>query len=96
LEDLFQDTLPVKLYEEVPVESLVIDASGQVRTVKTQVFSRESRRYRNGRNLHQALIKDKVLHTGNIGNTKLTVLHLQQVVECAQKIVGSGKSLWSV
>ena len=28
LEDLFQDTLPVKLYEETPVESMVIDASG--------------------------------------------------------------------
>ena len=28
VEDLFQDTLPVKLYEEMPVESIVIDASG--------------------------------------------------------------------
>ena len=39
LEDLFQDTLPVKLYEEMPVESTVIDASGKTRIVKTYVFS---------------------------------------------------------
>ena len=47
LEDLFQDTLPVKLYEETPVESIVIDTSGNKKVVKTYVFSSAARRYRN-------------------------------------------------
>ena len=58
LEDLFQDTLPVKLYEEMPVESMVIDTSGNTKVVQTYVFSSASRRYRNSRNLRQALIQE--------------------------------------
>jgi aminoglycoside N3'-acetyltransferase len=95
LEDLFQDTLPVQLYEETPVKSIVIDASGQRRTVNTYVFSQAARRYRNSRNLRQELRKARVLKTEKIGNTKLLVLHLPQVVECAWKIVRAGKPLWT-
>jgi hypothetical protein len=31
-----------------------------------------------------------------IGNTRLIVLQLQQVVECAQKMVRSGTPLWNI
>jgi amino acid adenylation domain-containing protein len=96
LEDLFQDTLPVKLYEETPMESMVIDAGGNARIVKTYVFSSESRQYRNMRNLQKELIKSGVMQSERIGNTRLTVLHLRQVVECAQHMVRSGISLWDV
>jgi aminoglycoside 3-N-acetyltransferase len=95
LEDLFQDTLPVKLYEDNPLESTVIEASGNTRTVKTYVFSGEARRYRNRRNLHQALNEENVIKAAKIGNTQLTLLRLQQVVECAQKMVRAGIPLWT-
>jgi aminoglycoside N3'-acetyltransferase/NAD(P)-dependent dehydrogenase (short-subunit alcohol dehydrogenase family) len=93
VKDQFQDTLPVKLYEEMPVESIVIDTSGRKKVVKSYVFSSESRRYRS-QNLQQALIQEKVVKTETIGNTKLIVLQLPQVVECAQHMVRAGKPLW--
>jgi aminoglycoside N3'-acetyltransferase len=96
LEDLFQDTLPVNLYEETPVESLVIDATGQAKAVHTYVFSRAARQYRNGRHLREALRKQHMIERRKIGNTALTVLQLRQVVECAQHLVRTGKSLWKM
>jgi amino acid adenylation domain-containing protein len=96
LEDLFQDTLPVNLYEATPIESIVIDASGRQKTVQTYVFSSAARRDRNSRNLRKMLIKNSVVTTGKIGNTTLIVLPLHQVVECAQHMVRSGTPLWNV
>jgi aminoglycoside 3-N-acetyltransferase len=93
LEDLFKETLPVKLYEDTPLESIVIDVSGNKRVVKTYVFSYVARTCRDGRNLRRALIRDKVMKTEIIGRTKLAVVNLKQVVECAQKIISSGASL---
>jgi aminoglycoside N3'-acetyltransferase/acyl carrier protein len=95
LKDLFQSTLPVKLYEEMPVESIVIDTSGNKNTVKTYVFSSESRRYRS-QNLQEALIKEEVIKTEKIGNTKLILLQLQQLIECARQMVKAGKPLWKI
>jgi aminoglycoside 3-N-acetyltransferase len=96
LEDLFQDTLPVNLYDETPIESVVIDASGKRKTVQTYVFSSAARRYRNSRNLRQMLTKNRVVEMEKIGNTNLIVLQLRQVVECAQQMVRSGTPLWHV
>jgi amino acid adenylation domain-containing protein len=95
VKDQFQDTLPVKLYEERAVESIVIDTSGEKKAVKSYVFSSESRRFRS-QNLQEVLIKEGVVKTEEIGNTKLIVLQLAQVVECAQRMVMSGKSLWKM
>jgi aminoglycoside N3'-acetyltransferase/SAM-dependent methyltransferase len=95
VKDQFQGTLPVKLYEEMPVESIVIDTIGRKKSVKSYVFSSESRRY-HSQNLQQALIKEKVVKTERIGNTKLIVLQLPQVVEYAQHMVRTGKSLWKI
>ena len=95
LKDLFQGTLPVKLYEEMPVESMVIDADGNKKVVKAYVFSSESRKYR-GQDLHQALIKEQVAQTETIGNTRLIVLQLPRVVECAHHMVRAGKPLWKM
>jgi aminoglycoside 3-N-acetyltransferase len=95
VQDLFQDTLPVNLYEEMPVESSVIDTDGNTRVVHTYVFSSESRRYRS-HNLQQALIQNKLINNQKIGNTQLFVLSLQDVVDCAQHMVRAGKSLWKM
>jgi aminoglycoside N3'-acetyltransferase len=96
LEDQHQDTLPVKLYENIPMESIVIDTSGNTTVVQTYVFSSAARRYRNSRNLRETLIKNKMINSQKIGNTKLIVLQLQQVVECVQQMVRAGKPLWEI
>jgi aminoglycoside 3-N-acetyltransferase len=95
VQDLLQDTLPVNLYEDMPVESLVIDTDGNTKMVKTYIFKARSRRHLN-QNLRQALIENKLINMQKIGNTRLMVLHLQDVVECAQHILKSGKSLWKM
>jgi aminoglycoside N3'-acetyltransferase/acyl carrier protein len=95
LKDLFQSTLPVKLYEDLPVESTVTDRNGNKHIVKTYVFSRELRRY-HSQNLQEALIKEEAMRTETIGNTKLIVLQLRQVMECAQQMVRAGKPLWKI
>jgi aminoglycoside N3'-acetyltransferase/acyl carrier protein len=95
VKDRFQSTLPVNLYEEMPVESVVIDIDGNTKNVRTYVFSRESRRHRS-QNLQQALIKNKLISSQKIGNTKLIVLQLPQVLERAQHMVRAGKSLWKI
>ncbi len=95
VKDQFKDTLPVKLYEEIPVESIVIDTSGNEKSVKSYVFSSESRRYRS-QYLQQTLIEEEVVKTEKIGNTKLIVLQLPQVMECAQHMVTTGKPLWKM
>jgi hypothetical protein len=86
----------MKLYEETPVESMVIDAHGNTKAVQTYVFNRAARRYRNGRHLREALRKHQMIKSQKIGNTTLIVLQLRQVVECAQQLVKSGKSLWKM
>jgi aminoglycoside 3-N-acetyltransferase len=96
LEDCFKETLPVKLYEDAPVDGIVIDADGKEISVKTYVFSDAARRHRSSRNLQHALITDKGIKEETIGRTKLRVLNLNQVVECAQKLISSGKPLWNM
>jgi hypothetical protein len=94
LEDVFKDVAPVKLYSDEPVETVVIDAEGKERVVKTCVFSRESRGHRSVRNLQHELIKNRLLKKERIGHTTLMVVRLPQVVECARAMVSAGKSLW--
>jgi Aminoglycoside 3-N-acetyltransferase len=96
VEDLFKDTLPVKLYNDNPLESIVIDVNGNKTVVKNYVFSDEARRYRDNRNLRHALMQDKAIRAEKIGNTKLILLNTDQVVECAQEMIKSGKPLWNV
>jgi aminoglycoside 3-N-acetyltransferase len=95
VQDRFQDTLPVNLYEDMPVESMVIDTSGNTKVVQTYVFSSASRRHRS-QNLRRALIQNKLINGQKIGKTQLIVLHLQDVVECAQHMVRAGQSLWKM
>jgi aminoglycoside N3'-acetyltransferase len=95
VQDRFQDTLPVNLYEDMPVESMVIDTSGNTKVVQTYVFSSASRRHRS-QNLRRALIQNKLINSQKIGKTQLMVLHLQDVVECAQHMVRAGQSLWKM
>jgi hypothetical protein len=41
-------------------------------------------------------MKEGVVKTEKIGNTKLTVLQLPQMIECAQRIVRAGTALWTM
>jgi amino acid adenylation domain-containing protein len=95
VQDQFQDTLAMNLYEEMPVESLVIDMNGNEKIVRTYVLSRKKRRHRS-QNLREALTQNKLINMQKVGNTQLIVLNLQNVVGCAQHMIKAGQSLWKV
>jgi aspartate racemase len=90
LEDKFKYCSPVQLYDDKPLESTVIDSKGKEITVKTYVFSKAARENRNVYILERELKKRKLSNSDRIGNTKLIVANLTDVVSCAQKLVNSG------
>ena len=90
LEDKFKDCSPVKLYDDEPLESTVIDSNGNGKGVKTYVFSREARESRNFWMIVRELRDKNLIKTAKIGNTKLILVNLRDVVDCAQKLVNAG------
>jgi len=73
LEHLFQDTLPVPLYEPDPKTGVVIDYDGHQHRIETLVLSRESSRTRNIARLESVLLRSGSLRSQRIGRTRLLV-----------------------
>jgi aminoglycoside 3-N-acetyltransferase len=94
LEDFYQENLPVKLYDDEPVECRVNDTDGNEIKLKIYVFSDEAVKRRNFRALEREMMKHNLMRVDQIGNTKLILVHLVDVADCAQKLVKSGKHLW--
>jgi aminoglycoside N3'-acetyltransferase/acyl carrier protein len=90
LEDKFRDSSPVQLYDDEPLGCTVIDSMGKEMRAKTYVFSKEARQKRGGGLIERELKNKKLMKTARIGNTKLTLVKLKDVVDCAQKIVNAG------
>ena len=95
LEDTFKEHLPVKLYDDEPLEATVIDSDGNRITVKSYVFSSEARRTRTSRLVERQLLRNEGIRSGRLGNTKLTLVDLNTAVDCARKIVESGNYLYN-
>jgi amino acid adenylation domain-containing protein len=90
LEDKFKDCSPVQLYDDEPLENTVIDSNGNEIRVKTYVFSKEARENRSARLIERELKNKNLIKTDKIGNTKLTLVNLKDVIDCAQALVNSG------
>jgi amino acid adenylation domain-containing protein len=90
LEDRFNDTSPVQLYDDEPLESRVIDSNGNEMRVKTYVFSKEARENRSVQLIERGLKNRNLMKTDSIGNTKLTLVNLKNVVGVAQQLVNAG------
>jgi aminoglycoside N3'-acetyltransferase len=96
VEDTFKEHLPIELYDNEPLETTVIDSHGNRINVKSYVFSSEARRIRDPRMLKRELLRSEGITTGRIGNTNLTLIDLNAAVDCARKIVESGKYLYDL
>jgi aminoglycoside N3'-acetyltransferase len=90
LEDRFKDTAPVRLYDDKSLESTVIDSNGNEMRVKTHVFSKESRENRSMQLIERELKNKNLIKTDSIGNTKLTLVNLKNIVGVAEQLVNSG------
>jgi aminoglycoside 3-N-acetyltransferase len=93
LEDKFKDLSPVKLYDDEPIESTVIDSNGVKIRVKSYVFSKKAGGKRSTRALLHGLKSRNQMKTAKIGNTKLISVNLNDVVDCAQDLATAGKHL---
>jgi aminoglycoside 3-N-acetyltransferase len=76
LEDRFKDTAPVR--------------NGNEMRVKTHVFSKESRENRSMQLIERELKNKNLIKTDSIGNTKLTLVNLKNIVGVAEQLVNSG------
>jgi aminoglycoside 3-N-acetyltransferase len=93
VEHVFRHTLPVALYDPEPAECSVRTASGAVVQLKVRVFSRAARDIRDSSALERSLEKNNAMKTARVGNTRLCVVGLGDIVECARVRVASGQGL---
>jgi aminoglycoside 3-N-acetyltransferase len=98
VEDLFKDKLTFHLYHKEPLEGIVYDEEGKEIRVKAYVFGKEARDNRSfrvhlNRLLEKELIRRNLIKTSKIGNTKLMLVDLREVIDCAQGMAKSGRLL---
>jgi aminoglycoside N3'-acetyltransferase len=94
LEDFYKESLPVKLYDDEPVECRVHGTDGNESRLKIYVFSDEAIKRRNFYALEREVMSHNLMRVDKIGNTKLILVNLVDVADCAQKLVKSGRPLW--
>lgn len=95
LEHVFQDSAPIKLYRDDPMEGIVIDANGNQVRVQSCVLTEKAARQRNFRILEEDLGRRKLLRRERIGNTTLRVVSIRDVVNRAAEIVRSGRHFYT-
>lgn len=90
LEDLFQDSAPVPVYAAEPLSAEIIDRTGRRKTVSVFPFSREASAQRNFAVVYDALVRKGSVKRDRIGNTRMQVVSLQDVVGCATSLLERG------
>lgn len=96
LEHLFKDRVPLQIYHEHPLESVVIDGNGNRHNVLNFVFNTETIQKRNF-----SVLEDELLHSGiikriTIGNIKIQVLSIKSVLWAAKKMFDAGRGFYNL
>ena len=94
VEDLFQDRLPVPLYDPVPVALRLIDTGGKERVVPQYFFSQAARERRHFAPIEQDLKQQGAMRTGKIGGSELLCVGAQEVVACARELLEHGSGFY--
>lgn len=89
LEHLFQNTMPVPLYDPSPKIGTVIDYEGQEHQIKTLVLSEQSSRVRNLKRLESDLMKSGSIKEKFVGRTRLLVGDAQGMRITTENLVGN-------
>lgn len=90
LEEMFSDTAPVPVYADDPVEVSIIDARGQRTRASVFPFAPEALQLRNFSVLYDALIADRLVTRLRVGNTRLRLMRLADVVDQATRLHDRG------
>ena len=90
LEDRFKDSAPVPVYHPEPLQSLLIDKDGRERRLEMYVYHRDAIERRNFPALHEALTQAGLVKRDRIGNTRLMIVKMADVLQCAERLVDQG------
>ena len=95
LEHVFQDTAPVRVYADEPVDADIIDETGRHRGVSVYPFAPAAMKLRNFGVLYDDLLNLRLVNKSAIGNTRLQVVSLRSVLWCGVKLVDRGGHIFA-
>ncbi len=91
LEHHVQDGVDMPLYHEEPFDVPVIDHDGSERVITTYVYAPEIIAHRRFAVLEKALRNRGAITTLRVGNTKIEVARLQDIVRCVDDMTSRGE-----
>ncbi len=94
VEHTFREFLPVPLYEPDALRCEVIDAAGSVIESTVRVFHRAAREARESDTLERVIRRRGALKASRVGNTRLAIVRLADVMECAHALTSCGQPLY--
>ncbi len=96
LEHLVRPRMAFSLYTDEPFNVLVIDRSGESRTVTTFVFSPDAIRRRRFQVLEDELRRRKLIHHWRVGNTRLEAIRVRDAIACVNDMFDHGHYFYDV
>lgn len=91
LEHLVHEALPEPLYDPQTYQVTVIDTQRQERTMSVRSFAKRARAARRFEMLEPELIRRGSLRSQRLGNTRLAVVQLRDIVALTQEWARAGK-----
>ncbi len=95
LEHIFRDTAPAQVYADEPIDTEIVDRSGNRRHVSVYPFAPESMKLRNFGVLYDELMKDGRVAEARIGNTELRLVSLRDVLEGCRNLIAHGRHIFA-
>ncbi len=90
LEHRVQGRVGLPLYQEEIFEVPVVDHEGKKGTVRTYAFSQEVIARRRDYILHDEMWKKGIVKSGRVGNTRILVSRLREIVRCVDEMADRG------
>jgi aminoglycoside 3-N-acetyltransferase len=90
LEDMVEDQLDFALFRDELTEAAVIDYDGKARTVLTYTYSDETIRRRRPDVMVAELDRLELIKRGRVGNSRLILLHTEDVVRVVKDMASRG------
>jgi aminoglycoside 3-N-acetyltransferase len=90
LEEMVQDRQPFPLFRDEVIEAQVIDHDGNVRVVRTRVFSDEAIRRRRLSVMSDELERKGLIRRARPGNSRLTLISTADAIRVVQELASRG------
>lgn len=95
LEEVFRESAPVPVYAPEPMEMSIVDARGELKRFAGFPFASEALKARNFTVLYDALIARGLVGQKRVGNTRLRLTQLHDVLEVASQLHRHGQHVYA-